>query len=234
MHRVWRENSYVSLNITARNDRTPISGISRPPAVAGGMRAVLTRRQLIARSATVLPLAAMGSGVLIGSSGGIKTSPSPGFLDAVAEIVIPGAKQAMVGDYMTRAFAHGLFDSDAMTAGTLEALLDSRLKGRFMTSPQADQVKVIWDLDTEVFGQAGTAASTAQDGTGQPPSQEARLRPAQLWRSTKTAIIVGFYMSEIGASKELRYELVPGQFDPDIPYKPGDTYLSNNWNANIG
>jgi hypothetical protein len=40
---------------------------------------------------------------------------------------------------------------------------------------------------------------------------------------------MGYYTSEIGASQELQYQLVPGRFDPDLPVKPGDRAWSSDW-----
>jgi hypothetical protein len=34
--------------------------------------------------------------------------------------------------------------------------------------------------------------------------------------------VLGYFTSEIGATKQLRYYEVPGRFDPCIDYKPGD------------
>jgi hypothetical protein len=40
---------------------------------------------------------------------------------------------------------------------------------------------------------------------------------------------MGYYCSEIGSSKELRYELAPGRFDPDVVVRPGDKAFMNEW-----
>ena len=52
---------------------------------------------------------------------------------------------------------------------------------------------------------------------------DATLSPAlQQWPTIKGLILIGYYTSEIGASQELRYVLVPGRFDPDVKLEPGD------------
>lgn len=51
------------------------------------------------------------------------------------------------------------------------------------------------------------------------------------WPMIKKLIVLGYYTSEIGGSRELRYELDPGGFKPDLPYRPGDPAWSNDWFA---
>jgi len=51
------------------------------------------------------------------------------------------------------------------------------------------------------------------------------------WKTIKALILVGYYTSEAGASQELRYELVPGRWDADIPLSPSDRAWSSDWTA---
>jgi hypothetical protein len=46
--------------------------------------------------------------------------------------------------------------------------------------------------------------------------------------SLRVLTVLGYYTSREGASEELRYELVPGRFDADIPMDPADRAFSNN------
>lgn len=221
-------------------------------------RFLVSRRRFLTTAAIAVPALAGGSALLSGcssggGSGAVRVA-SAGFLDTIAEMVIPrtntpGARDMKVGAYMERAFAHGLFGGDEHTGGALEAVLDKRVpSGVFMKASEPARLTALKSLDTETFARkvppaaaltasaGGSAAPAAQIGSSTagtisaPPEPEAN----RLWRTAKNAITVGYYMSEGGASRELQYELVPGRFDPDIPYKPGDTYLSNNWMANGG
>lgn len=207
----------------------------------------LSRRGLLTSAAIALPVIALAPMLLSGCSSenaDVAKTASAGFLDAVADIVIPatntpGAKAVKVGDYMDRAFQHGLFGGDANTAGALEEVLGQRVPGgAFMKGSPAQRLAAVTALDKETFSRptAVVAPSALQIGTSPAGSIAAPTEPEpnRLWRIAKNAIMVGYYMSEVGASQELRYELVPGRFDPDIPYKPGDKYLSNNWMANNG
>ena len=46
--------------------------------------------------------------------------------------------------------------------------------------------------------------------------------------SLRVLTVLGYYTSREGASEELRYELVPGRFDADIPMDPTDRAFSNS------
>jgi len=201
----------------------------------------ITRRSML-MAATALPLCPLLHGCRD------RTAVAEDFFDAVADIVIPrtgtsGAKDVGAGAYMQRAFAHGLFGAGDDTAQALRRILDARTPGgSFLSAAPSVRLATLTRLDTDTFSSTATAAAGAplQPGTTQaagatPPAIDVSLsEPTRIWRIAKNAIVVGYYMSEPGASTELMYEPVPGRFDPDIPYRPGDKYLANNWQANIG
>ena len=51
------------------------------------------------------------------------------------------------------------------------------------------------------------------------------------WRTIKTLILTGYYTSEVGASQELRFELVPGRWDPALPVTAETRACSSDWTA---
>lgn len=59
-------------------------------------------------------------------------------------------------------------------------------------------------------------------------SADGRTSP---WHPLKALILLGYYTSEAGAAQELRYELVPGRFDPDVPLTPAVRNSSSDWIA---
>lgn len=154
-------------------------------------------------------------------------------LREVSQLVIPrtetpGAGDVSVGDFVALALAHGLEKSraplgpDADTrllryrrsdnsldhVQWLEAELDRRAGGDFLGNPgRADALAA---LDTEAF------------------APDMREHP---WRTVKGLILTGYYTSEVGGSQELRFELVPGRWDPDLPLRPGDRAFSSDWTA---
>lgn len=154
----------------------------------------------------------------------------------VAQLVIPrtataGAGEVGVGAFVILALEHGLegsrgpYASEAITAAVqphlradgslryadwLEAALNSRARGMFVRQPPARKVAILKALDAEAYA------------SGAVPSP---------WKTIKALILLGYYTSEVGGSKELRYELAPGRWDPDLPLKPGDRAFSSDWTA---
>lgn len=154
----------------------------------------------------------------------------------VAEIVIPrtdtpGARDVGVDEFLILAFAHGLSGTRAPVASGivtpalqpflrrdgslrylewLERTLDKASNGDFFRRTPAERNSTLAALDAETM---------------------ARGAPWSPWVSIKGLILLGYYTSEAGGSKELRYELVPGRFDPNIPMQPGDRAWSSDWSA---
>lgn len=153
-------------------------------------------------------------------------------LRAVSQLVIPrtgtpGAGDVGTGDFVLLALAHGLEGSrQPMTEGAaallpflrtdgslrhvdwLAAELDRRAGGRFMAA--AKPAAALATLDAEAY----------VDGV--------RTHP---WRTIKALILTGYYTTEAGGARELRYELVPGRFDPDLPATPQTVAWSSDWTA---
>lgn len=164
-------------------------------------------------------------------------APSPRrrvLLRQVSQLVIPqtatpGAGDVGAGDFVLLALAHGLegTSNPVMTplqpgftrflrgddcfdhAGWLEAELDRRANGDFLALPEAKQANLLESLDKEAFA-----------AEGEHP-----------WKPLKTLVLTGYYTSEAGGSQELRYELVPGHWDPDLPATPGSVAFSSDWTA---
>ncbi|WP_395397195.1 gluconate 2-dehydrogenase subunit 3 family protein [Novosphingobium sp. BL-8A] len=154
----------------------------------------------------------------------------------VSDLVIPrtdtpGAMDVGVGDFVVLALAHGLsgtrapMASEMITAAIepfrrrdgslrhlpwLEHTLDRAAGGDFHRHDLAGRTRLLAALDAEAFAQ------------GAPPSP---------WTALKGLILTGYYTSEAGGSQELRYELVPGKWEWDIPIKPGMRAFSSDWTA---
>jgi hypothetical protein len=136
--------------------------------------------------------------------------------DQLCDLVIPdtdtpGALKAGVPAFLDVAMSHGLLGADAGTLATVAADLDARAGGSFLRLPVDRQAAVLTALDAAAY------ATRTPDATG------------AAWQTLKGLILTGYYTSEIGATQELRYELVPGRWDPDLPVHPGDRAWSNDW-----
>lgn len=154
----------------------------------------------------------------------------------VADLVIPstttpGAGELGVGEFVILALAHGLSGTGApMASGTitpalrpfvrrdgslqyldwLEHTLNAAANGDFLRQDRDQRSKMLASLDS---------AAMARGADWSP------------WVAIKGLILTGYYTTETGGSRELRYELVPGRFDPDLPIEPGHRAWSSDWTA---
>jgi hypothetical protein len=153
--------------------------------------------------------------------GGATAAPpaaSDAFLDRLCELVIPdtdtpGARAAGVPAFIAIALEHGLAGATPEDRTRLQQRLEREAGGDFLHVDAARQQAVLAKLDDASFSRDSAVAAAGE--------------PA--WRRIKQLIVMGYYTSEAGASRELRYALVPGRWDPDLPVKPGDRGLSSDW-----
>ncbi|MCC7462807.1 MAG: gluconate 2-dehydrogenase subunit 3 family protein [Gammaproteobacteria bacterium] len=139
-------------------------------------------------------------------------------LERLCDLVIPdtdtpGARAAGVPAFIALALEHGLAGASPQDRATLQQRLDQRAGGAFLQLDAARQAQVLAPLDAATLTRDPAAATAGE--------------PA--WARIKQLIVMGYYTSEAGASRELRYQPVPGRWDPDVPFKPGERESSTNW-----
>ena len=134
---------------------------------------------------------------------------SPAQLELVATIAdhilpatdTPGARAAGVDRFIDRMMAeyYSASDRQRFVAGLGD--VDERAKRAqghaFLKCTPAQQHAILSDLDREAF-------------TGARP-------PSHFFRTMKELTVVGYYTSQIGATKELRHASIPGRFDGCVP-----------------
>ncbi|HWU03437.1 MAG TPA: gluconate 2-dehydrogenase subunit 3 family protein [Novosphingobium sp.] len=165
-------------------------------------------------------------------------APTPALramLREVSQLVIPrsatpGAGDIGVGDFLVFALAHGMegtrapvanpapglplrADGSLRHAAWLASELDRRAGGNWLAAPAPRRAETLAALDREAYPE------------GPPPAVPSP------WRAIKGLILTGYYTSEVGGSQELRYELVPGRYDADIPLTPDYRAWSSDWTA---
>lgn len=196
------------------------------------------RREFAAAAATLALIVGVPVGVIKLTNLSEEDAPTERqrvLMREVSQLVLPrtetpGAGDVGAADFAILALAHGLdgsrapevaaalpnvtryrrADGSLRMLGWLENELDQRSRGDFLARSAADRLEALGKLDAEAF---------AEGVEGHP------------WKAVKGLILTGYYTSEVGGSKELQYELVPGRFDPDIPLKPGDRAWSSDWTA---
>jgi hypothetical protein len=59
-------------------------------------------------------------------------------------------------------------------------------------------------------------------GTANPAAAITADAPPHYFRMMKELALLGYFTSEVGYTKAMRYQETPGRFDPCVPYKKGD------------
>ena len=186
-------------------------------------RALLTRREAIKR------VSALFGGVALVGQAAMLTVPARAaarsaefdakaiaLLDEIAETILPetdtpGAKAAGAGAFMALMVTdtYAANEQNIFRAGL--ASLDTRCResfGRGFLAANADQrLSLLEALDAEQFDYMGQKADSA---------------PAHFFRMMKELALLGYFTSEIGYTKAMRYLETPGRYDPCVPFEPGE------------
>jgi hypothetical protein len=150
-------------------------------------------------------------------------------LDEIAETILPetstpGAKAAKTGAFMA------LMVTDVYTAPAQQVFRDGmrsvdeacrRANGTaFMQATAAQRLSVLEALDREQ--KRVMEARVPEPSNRAPAPASSNDEPAHYFRMMKELALLGFFTSEIGCTKALRYIESPGRFDPCAPHAPGD------------
>jgi hypothetical protein len=139
------------------------------------------------------------------------------FLDEVAETILPetstpGAKAAKVGAFMALMVTDSYEPADQQIfrdgMQQLNAAARTKHNAAFMGSTPAQRLALLEELDGQ---QKSYMDAKAEDA------------PAHYFRMMKELALLGYFTSEIGYTKAMRYVESPGRFDPCAPYTPGET-----------
>lgn len=138
------------------------------------------------------------------------------FLGDVADTILPptdspGAKEAGVGSFIPVMIrdCYTKEDQDIFLNGLseIEKRADKEFGRRFSELSPEDRTKLLTDIDKE--RQAYEKQKKGDD-------------PTHYFSMLRQLSLLGFFSSELGATKALRYVAVPGRYDGDLPYKKGD------------
>jgi hypothetical protein len=139
------------------------------------------------------------------------------FMDEVADTILPdtqsspGAKAAKVGDFMAVMVrdCYETPDQDIFLKGfgKIDDAANKKFSKKFMDLDANQKLALLTDLDKE---------QQAYSKTKKPKD------PNHYFRMMKELTLLGYFTSEVGCTKALRYVPVPGRYDGCIPYKKGD------------
>jgi hypothetical protein len=192
----------------------------------------VTRREAVQRVATLLGGAALAGGDrlfafsfelpeierVMAQGTAAFTAADVALLDEIAETILPetstpGAKAAKVGAFMA------LMVSEAYDERTRQVFqqglrqLDETCRqahaSPFMQASDREQHAVMEDRAPKRRVRAPAAAADTDE-------------PAHYFRLMKELTLLGYFTSEIGCTRAMRYIESPGRFDPNVPHSPGD------------
>lgn len=159
----------------------------------------------------------------------------------IAELIIPetdtpGARAAGVPEFIDRMLTDWMYAAERehflQELSRVDALAQERFERPFVRASEEQQVQLLQELEQEArqteprrvvidraTGQIvdGPDTSAEDIAQGRPPrTLTVELRP--FFRVMKELTVVGYYTSEVGATQELRLNLVPGRYDACVPY----------------
>lgn len=129
---------------------------------------------------------------------------------AIPRTDTPSASDVGVPAFVEVALKHELGGGNIAMLAAIETLLDAQADGDFMRAKPPCRRTAAAAVDAAAFTAGGEASP---------------------WHRIKDLIVIGYYTSEVGASKELQYELVPGRWDPDLPITANNRAWSSDWTA---
>ncbi len=187
----------------------------------------MNRRDAIARVSLLLGGTILGAEVFlsgchnapeknIGGGGANFSNDDIAFLDEMAETILPatntpGAKDAKVGEFMARIVKDCYTEKDQkIFLDGIQALNEASKKKNgksFMESTPEQRHDLLVDLDKE---------------QKEYMDKKKKEDPAHYFRMMKELTLWGYFTSEPGATKALRYVAVPGKWEGCVDYKKGE------------
>ena len=148
---------------------------------------------------------------------GVLTSDQIAFLDEVGETILPttasspGAKEAKVGEFMDIMLKDCYSPADQKIFMDGVATLDNASKAKydngFVKLKAEEKHALLLTIDGE--------ASKYKD-TRKPEDPETHY-----YSMMKQLTLLGYFTSEVGATKALSHVAVPGRYEACVPLKPG-------------
>lgn len=198
----------------------------------------IDRRQALKRVATlmggVVSLPTV-TGVLSGCTADRGSNWSPTALTArqnelvititehiIPETDTPGAKGAQVHRFIDTMLADGFLAEDRNRfldgLDTVDARSKTQNGQAFLESSHDEQRALLEVMDEETFGGEDGVPTGASFGSfGERPDDDPD--PPSFFRMMKELTLTGYYTSEVGATKELKYDAVMGRYDACVPYE---------------
>ena len=148
----------------------------------------------------------------------LKAPETRSLLAEIAETIIPktdtpGAKEAKVEDFIVTMLNDCYKTTDQQLAldglKKIDAASEKQYKKPFVEISAEQKTALLTEIDKERV--AYNKRDNKKEGD-----------PTHYFQMLKELTLLGYFTSEAGATKALRYVPVPGKFEGCIPYKKGD------------
>ncbi|MGE5145079.1 MAG: gluconate 2-dehydrogenase subunit 3 family protein, partial [Acidobacteriota bacterium] len=130
------------------------------------------------------------------------------------ETSTPGAKAAQCGAFMALMVTDTYQDRDQQVFKNglqqLDTACQQMHKTGFMAATPAQRLALLEQVDKEQKAYMDSRAPNSDT-------------PSHYFRMMKELALLGYFTSEIGYTKAMRYIEVPGRYDPCLPYQQGET-----------
>jgi hypothetical protein len=187
----------------------------------------MTRREAISAVAVLLGGTVVGSSVILsGCKNADNKAATAGYdtfdnneiamLDEIGETIIPttstpGAKAAKIGAFMA-VMVKDCYEPDNQKIfkeglEKVQKASDKKFNKSFMEADASQRHDLLVELDKE-----------QKDYMKNKKADE----PSHYFRMMKELTLMGYFTSEVGATKALNFVEVPGRYEGCIPYKKGD------------
>lgn len=193
----------------------------------------MTRREAVIRMATLMGATVVGPRLFAATLDG--TTPANGapaftpqelaLLDEIGDTIIPatdipGAKAVGIGAFVAMMVrdCYGPRNQAAFKEGLqkIAAAYSTRFGSTFVAGTPANRTTLLNELDQE---QKAFTEQTKRQATGTVTEDEEGLH---YFRMMKELTILGYFTSELGCTKAVRFIEVPGRYDGNAPYKKGE------------
>lgn len=201
----------------------------------------MNRRDAISRVALIMGGAVIGADFFISGCkstskkvNDLFTEDHVAFLNEVADTILPttsspGAKAANVGQFMAVMVQDCYTPKDQKTfvdgLGKLDDASNKKYNAKFMDLNTQQRTDLLVALDKEQKDYTTNRNKQLEADRlnhKDDPKYKAPEIPNHYFRMIKELTLLGYFTSEVGATKALRYVAIPGRYDGCVPYKKGD------------
>ena len=191
----------------------------------------MTRRDAVIKLAVLMGASLVGPR-LLARNFGLATpldysTEDIALLDEIGETIIPatsipGAKAAGTGAFIAMMVAD-CYEAPAQAAfkaglARFPADYEARYGEKFPAGQPANRTAFLNALDAEQRKYAAEQRRKTADADDED-------QPPHYFRMMRELTLLGYFTSEIGQTKALRYLEVPGRYDGNVPYKKGDEWF---------